>query len=885
MSKTIELTGIVRSLPDNTVPDGTMQEVINLRPKDGAWRPVGSKVSGVSVPTNVRCIHTVNESIKNYIGISQAGNIMFWEYVDGVLTQSAVDTGITVGTDELVFAQMNNVLMMSNNTDNKTLLFLFDIDKNTYRSFDGSLPELPDITISVQEGDLSTLHPIDPLPYSYTDKDSNLGNMIKLCYTQSKFMVSGPVLLRFAWELADGSIVMQSLPYYLDSVSYFTFTDGTSDITTSKPSSHRDSPSTLMGITQIKFVGQYIVLKTNASIADRTAFKTKYKGIIASLNVYMSMPTTLKDQIKGHENTDGTVTIIHTPGYDQLMIETTLSYYQIQSIALDDFDSASVLAGTYNAGGITGDFSDLAAGHSTMPVDNYTHHVMHGDSIFAYNSRIFLCNITTSLYKGINNVYNFSELAQYSKDHYEIGLEYDIKTNDGVKTVFSGWKTLTCWTQKRSDPTGPFYPNFCFDIIGYPDSRAIKARIYARYSDIIYLIDTKKLDPLPILNFAFFAAQPVTGTIRSTLDDNRTIDYNEVSFTDYTIVAALPAVDDTYYDGNRIQATELSNPFYYPAINSYRVGNGRVLGLSTNAIALSQGQFGSFPIFAFCTDGIWTMSIGNGETLINTISPLSRLVCNNAKSITPIDGGSAFTTDKGLFIISGANPFEISEAAEGAYKSKLDGSISYQALMVKNGLSSFLCSASILTYISDAIMAWDHINGELIISNPAYPYSWVCNPKTKMWYKISEVFSSFVTDFPKTYAYNAISDNTIGDVYRRYDISEETYSSLVPVLMETRPMKFSPAAFKKVLRLMLNGCINETDDNAFSVSAFGSADGHTWFPLNSSSRFQANTQLLIGRSSFSCRYYIIVACGHIDQYAYFTHIEVDYEDRYNTKLR
>lgn len=80
---------------------------------------------------------------------------------------------------------------------------------------------------------------------------------------------------------------------------------------------------------------------------------------------------------------------------------------------------------------------------------------------------------------------------------------------------------------------------------------------------------------------------------------------------------------------------------------------GRILGMSTNAVALNQVQLGQVPIYCFAADGIWTMNIGTGETLINTISPLSREVCNNPASITPIDGGTVFSTSKGLFIISG----------------------------------------------------------------------------------------------------------------------------------------------------------------------------------------------------------------------------------------
>jgi hypothetical protein len=68
--KTIELGGICRNLPDNTVKDGLMHELINLRPKDGALRPIGMK-DRVDLPIrNVRFIHAINETKKVYFGVS-----------------------------------------------------------------------------------------------------------------------------------------------------------------------------------------------------------------------------------------------------------------------------------------------------------------------------------------------------------------------------------------------------------------------------------------------------------------------------------------------------------------------------------------------------------------------------------------------------------------------------------------------------------------------------------------------------------------------------------------------------------------------------------------------------------------------------------------------
>jgi hypothetical protein len=41
----------------------------------------------------------------------------------------------------------------------------------------------------------------------------------------------------------------------------------------------------------------------------------------------------------------------------------------------------------------------------------------------------------------------------------------------------------------------------------------------------------------------------------------------------------------------------------------------------------------------------------------------------------------------------------------------------------------------------------------------------------------------------------------------------------------------------------------------------------------------------MGRSTFSCRYFILVLGGKADENSYFTYVDVDFEDRYGNKLR
>jgi len=81
------------------------------------------------------------------------------------------------------------------------------------------------------------------------------------------------------------------------------------------------------------------------------------------------------------------------------------------------------------------------------------------------------------------------------------------------------------------------------------------------------------------------------------------------------------------------------------------------------------------------------------------------------------------------------------------------------------------------------------------------------------------------------------------------------------------------------------GYINENDEYPFSVNLFGSTDKIKWFRLNSGTTFGSKRTLLVGRSTFTCKHYILVAGSKIDEEAWFSAINVDSEDRYNNKLR
>ena len=81
--KNIDIKGIERNANDINVIDGTSDEIINLRFKDGAWRPVGEKtITSLHLPnlSNTSTIyhHPVNsENIIYSVQIAVNLNIIF----------------------------------------------------------------------------------------------------------------------------------------------------------------------------------------------------------------------------------------------------------------------------------------------------------------------------------------------------------------------------------------------------------------------------------------------------------------------------------------------------------------------------------------------------------------------------------------------------------------------------------------------------------------------------------------------------------------------------------------------------------------------------------------------------------------------------------------
>ena len=314
-------------------------------------------------------------------------------------------------------------------------------------------------------------------------------------------------------------------------------------------------------------------------------------------------------------------------------------------------------------------------------------------------------------------------------------------------------------------------------LLTYPDARAKKMSIYILKEETtyqagaMYLYYTKEVDlkPHPYLNMAYH------------IDP----DLKPIEFSVYPVPNnphALPEMQNTEeYFPNGLKVSKTDQPMFFPVEKTYQVGSAEILALMSSTIPLGTGQTGAAPLLVFCKDGVYALLIGNivpdtekvtENILYGSGVPVSRDVCNNPRSVTPVDGGIVFTTDRGLMMATydGQN-FQIQEKGAPAEGDVVQfwnaGSVDYSKIATASmqqiaGLPSELCrTTDFLTYLQDkgtsgkaAIINYNHNMRELMVSNPNYPYSYVLDREGN-WSRRDYTAAQYVNNYPTSYRVDA----------------------------------------------------------------------------------------------------------------------------------
>ena len=265
--------------------------------------------------------------------------------------------------------------------------------------------------------------------------------------------------------------------------------------------------------------------------------------------------------------------------------------------------------------------------------------------------------------------------------------------------------------------------------------------------------------------------------------------------TDYEtspLCELVTEIVSTYNDTNRLQLSELENPFVLPASSSYRFGdiNNRISGIEVPREQLTETRFGQFPLYVATTQGIWVLEQGT-DVLYSNMFYLDKYVCNNNNLIKAIQGFVCFSTDEGLYLVSGKSFQELSTSLEGDVDCHIPilNLDALQSFFLDNSDFNFYLSQSEikqeLPYMS---ICFDYINKEIIFSptllyntgtTKEINYSYVYSIESKSWHKISETFAYFVDTNPAVvgikYKKELEKGETFIYAYSFFDMHEDEY--------------------------------------------------------------------------------------------------------------
>lgn len=405
--------------------------------------------------------------------------------------------------------------------------------------------------------------------------------------------------------------------------------------------------------------------------------------------------------------------------------------------------------------------------HELLDVDDYfSNCTLHSETMYSYNGRLNLANVKRSVFEGYDYFMPFAGFGVGGA----IGSGYTgycrfyvtVETDSGSKVI-------------KHEAYAPNYQGVYFF---YPDSRAKHVQIFREYGQTHSasnpyhrLLDADLKEHNGLHGAYYFKGMPTV-----TQDTHET----------YNTTAAEPTADENVLEtlASYIVTSDVNNPFVFRPEGYNKVGNGFIMGMSTQTQALSQGQFGQFPLIVFTSEGIWAMTVDD-TGLYSSIHPLSRDVCSNPASITQTDGAVYFASDKGLMVVAGSQVKCVSEQLSG----KTDNfTLTYTPM-------------NFASFLKTCFTAYDYKNSRIwLFGGPGSPTnnSWVYSIKSGTFSRSTFYCDAAVNDYPDyllskwylgIYSFEATPD--IEQDTEKYD-----------GLLITRPLKLENAvALKSIMQV------------------------------------------------------------------------------------
>lgn len=809
---------------DRDIKDGFLQESINLQWRDNALRPIPERlISDIDTTgySNIIAHKVSDENQINVLGFqlgsSSIGSDLAFdlsEFLGGGASQSGylywigkIVDGVYTAITPIAIPQIINTDGMSFTILNGLIYFIGDGSSDDEQYY-----------LRLQYNESSELYETKDMyawksliPF-YPKQDSI--NLTLPKEAVNVFSQCGIILTRITLVLKSGEEVLHS-PVYCN------FLHGIN-----KSSTQIDKDSLIENI--------HTFINLNFEFHDDVL----YGDEITAINVYSSLPyydTKLKEDYDTSGGSIYSPIIVNgSTVIGELQRLSELPFYMIKTIdkptsekillTVGEFDPDIVYAGTYSKI----DVSTIAAGE-LMPVDNFSYHSIYG-GITSFNGRLIIEKPRTVLSGGHIRALALEEDASRAG----FWMETEDGSIDGVAyQIDKALRTVIV----------PGVKMHCRGLLSYPDKRAITVGGGSTTGTAVFLYKCRG-NGLHNMACSFSISDVVWDVFGANAsgDDMMTFSTYEATLVypePYMVVGLFEGTEITqakYSSENRAQFSTAGEFSVWPAINSYRIGEGKIMNIGSNSVNPSNADIVA-PLTVGTSDGIYTINFDpTGQILVSSITKAKNIPYISKETLL-IDGMIIFVSDKGLMAINNGDVINLTkdffpEQGNGGFPDPNTVYANYNLLTNSYfGGSNPYVLTDIVDYMKGAIFAYDARRESIWCCNPSKNFSMVFSIPYKMWGMSTTVFSE------KTELFSLLSTSE-GDIFSRFLIKNATNSNLLILSGEdpdtevfyhflTRPIKLQyPNNYKK-LRGMYSRCELFRDVAAsgyFSFGAWGKQD-------------------------------------------------------------
>lgn len=831
--------GMTNVPSDLVCDDNTCESEVNMIYRDGEHRPIQDEqvmFEGASL-LPVVFVHKYN-NYKHYISL-KTDNTITWYDEKGVLAPSDIANAPVLGDNVQVEAIGNTLIV---NSSNGLGYYLWKPADGNYKYLGNKIPEPEVEFMFINDSDRwvymsdavsleGTIDRKDDKPfYIGAGKQTKYNDAVVGVYASNKNGIArkggfcNPFFIRYAVEMYDGSYTNISIPILMIPVvghnSYWMAGTSYSDdnyylYTYYARIIYRQKTDYSEWLDLVSHISLFVSKGVDVydTQADQTIGETASYSKNFTIVHCIRKDDTLDNLSNNAVDTWGMemkYTISSLTGervYDNCLVDALSEFanvidelkednvfYKIKELPTSVNEKWELLTPTNNA------LLTLTS-QQRLGDDYYSNCEKGGEGIFCVNNRIHIIKPYRKNWEGASHFIGCEYPLGLVKYNFIFDLFVYIRTKDGIDVVHREVKGYEMFFR-----TYFFYPNpkaFYAALVIYKNKGDNSLLI--KNPDINYTITGMTLTESPSLNGAWwFGEMPRTDMTLANLAK----DFTEPGIPQITNL--------TISYENQIWTSEVNNPWVFTAKGNNTIGSGEILGLASQTTALSQGQFGQYPLIAFCSDGIWALQTDN-EGLYSAVHPMSREICNNPKSITETDGYVFFTTEKGLMVVDGGQVRCVSEQLSGKMADSTDP-------VVYNGALAEAAPLWLKDYLKSCYIAYDYRDSLLWIFIPNRMIAFVYSMKDGTFgMKAIPNIQRAINDYPDTLLQD--KDGKVYSLLNRNDINNDSNGYDCELI--SRPMKLeNSTALKTLTRIKL--IYEQAKSTKAEVRVFASNDCKNW---------------------------------------------------------